>query len=199
MEERKVSVIHSCLTLCDATACGPSVAHQKSENQSASHSVVSSSSPPMDCSPPGSSVHATLQARILEWVAISFSRGSSWSRDRTWVSCISCIGRQILYCWATCEVLPIGYTTLLETLANLFILILYLNSADPRPQESSTVFWPLYVYMPLCTLFSLPAVTFLSSMPGKTLVILQVQIKCHVLSEAFPRAYSILFKPGQVT
>ena len=37
----------------------------------------------MDCSPPGSSVHGIFQARILEWVAISFSRGSSWSRDQT--------------------------------------------------------------------------------------------------------------------
>ena len=36
---------------------------------------------PMDCSPPGSSVHGILQARILEWVAISFSRGSSQPRD----------------------------------------------------------------------------------------------------------------------
>ena len=103
----------------------------------------------MDCSPPGSSMHGMCQARILEWVAISFSRGSSWSRDRTWVPCISCIGRQILYCWATGEVLPIGYTALLETLANLFILIFYLNSANPRPQESNTFFWPLYVHMPL--------------------------------------------------
>ena len=38
---------------------------------------------PMDCSPPGSSVNGILQARILEWVANSFSRGSSWPRDRT--------------------------------------------------------------------------------------------------------------------
>ena len=44
-------------------------------------------SDPMDCSPPGSSVHAVLQARILEWVAISFSTGSSRARDQTWVSC----------------------------------------------------------------------------------------------------------------
>ena len=43
----------------------------------------------MDCSPPGSSVHRILQARVLEWVAISFSRGSSWPRNWTWVSCIS--------------------------------------------------------------------------------------------------------------
>ena len=45
----------------------------------------------MDCSPPGSSVHGILQARILEWVALSFSRGSSWPRDRTHVSCVSWI------------------------------------------------------------------------------------------------------------
>ena len=46
---------------------------------------------PMDCSPPISSVHGILQARILEWVAISFSRGSSLPRDWTHISCISCI------------------------------------------------------------------------------------------------------------
>ena len=44
---------------------------------------------PMDCSPPGSSVHGISQARILEWLASSFSRGSSWPRDRTHVSCIA--------------------------------------------------------------------------------------------------------------
>ena len=44
---------------------------------------------PMDCSPPGSSVQGILQARILEWVAISFSRGSSQPRDWTQVSCIA--------------------------------------------------------------------------------------------------------------
>ena len=43
----------------------------------------------MQCGPPGSSVRRTLQARILEWVAISFSRGSSRPRDQTWVSCIA--------------------------------------------------------------------------------------------------------------
>ena len=39
---------------------------------------------PMDCNPPGSSVHGILQARILEWVAFPFSRGSSQPRDQTW-------------------------------------------------------------------------------------------------------------------
>ena len=56
------------------------------------------------CSLPGSSVHGISQARILEWVDISFSRGSSWPRDRTRVSYISCINRQILYHWATWSV-----------------------------------------------------------------------------------------------
>ena len=45
---------------------------------------------PMDYSPPGSSVHGILQARILEWPAMPSSRGSSLPRDRTHVSCISC-------------------------------------------------------------------------------------------------------------
>ena len=52
---------------------------------------------PRDCSLPGSSVHGIFQARILEWVAISYSRRYPQPRDRTQVSCISCIGRQILY------------------------------------------------------------------------------------------------------
>ena len=43
----------------------------------------------MDCTPPGSSIHGILQARILEWVAISFSRGSSRPRDQTQVFLIA--------------------------------------------------------------------------------------------------------------
>ena len=62
----KVLVAQSCLTLCN----------------------------PMDCSPPGTSVHGVLQARILEWVAVPFSRWSSQSRDQTW---LFCIGRRVLY------------------------------------------------------------------------------------------------------
>ena len=64
---------------------------------------------PVDCSSPGSSAHGIFQARILEWVAISSSRGSSWPRDRTLVSWI---GRQILYHLATwkalCILIPHG-------------------------------------------------------------------------------------------
>ena len=56
-------VTQSCLTLCD----------------------------PMDCSPLGSSVHGIFQTRILEWVAISYSKGSSWPKDQTHVSWVSCL------------------------------------------------------------------------------------------------------------
>ena len=52
---------------------------------------------PSDCDPPGSSAHGIFQASILEWVSISYSRGSSQPRDQTHISCVSCIGRQILY------------------------------------------------------------------------------------------------------
>ena len=71
------SVTQSCLTLCN----------------------------PIDCSLPDSSDHGSLQATILEWVAISYSRGSSWPRDQTCVSHLSWIGRQILYHCTTREAL----------------------------------------------------------------------------------------------
>ena len=51
----------------------------------------------MGCSPPGSSVCGILQARTLEWIVISSSSGSSWTRDETQISYVSCIGRQVLY------------------------------------------------------------------------------------------------------
>ena len=52
----------------------------------------------MNCRPPGFPIHGIFQARILEWVALSFSRGSSLLRDQI---CTAYLGRQILYCWAT--------------------------------------------------------------------------------------------------
>ena len=66
----------------------------------------------MDCSPPDTSVHWISQARILEWVAISFSRGSSPPRDQTHVSCTR---RQIHYHWATREALYVHTTSKLKT------------------------------------------------------------------------------------
>ena len=61
---------------------------------------------PMDCSLPGSSVHGILQAKILEWLAISFSRRSSWSRDWTHVSHIAVR----VYHLSTREAVSIPYT-----------------------------------------------------------------------------------------
>ena len=61
---------------------------------------------PMDCSLPGSSIHGIFQARVLEWVAISFSRGSSWPRDQTQVYRIA--GR-CLTVWAAREVFSFVY------------------------------------------------------------------------------------------
>ena len=69
---RKVKVAQSCPTFCE----------------------------PMDCSPPGLSVHGILQARILEWVAMPFSRGSSQTKD--WPK-VSCIAGGIFTVWATRE------------------------------------------------------------------------------------------------
>ena len=57
---------------------------------------------PMDCSLPGSSAHGIFQARVLEWVAISFSRGSSWPRDQT---CVSHIVGRCFTIWTTKEVI----------------------------------------------------------------------------------------------
>ena len=83
-----------------------------------SQSVVSDSCDPTDCSPPGSSVHGISQVRILEWVAISFSRGSSRPRDWTWVSCpvggFSTI-------WATREVTLVLFCIQLPSLLRLMV------------------------------------------------------------------------------
>ena len=68
----------------------------------------------VDCSPPGSSVHWILQARILEWVAMPSYRGSSPPRNRTQVSCLSCItGRYFTY-WATWEAPVNDYVDLIN-------------------------------------------------------------------------------------
>ena len=75
-----------------------------------SESEVAQSCPtlcdPVDCSPSGSSVRGILQARILEWVAISFSRGSSWPRDQNQVSHIA--GRHFTL-WATREAHKVSF------------------------------------------------------------------------------------------
>ena len=80
----------------------------------------------MDCSPPGFSVHGVSQARILEWVAISFSRGFSWFRDLT---CISCTGGSVLYCWATRWALCLPWGNSILSRVQKFIMSLILNNS----------------------------------------------------------------------
>ena len=58
---------------------------------------------PLDCSPPGSTVRGVFQARILEWVAIFFSWGSSCPRAQTHISCVSYITGAFFICWAIWE------------------------------------------------------------------------------------------------
>ena len=81
------------------------------ENESISCSVLSDSCDPMGYSLSGPSVHGILQARILEWVAIPFSRGSSWPRDWTQFSHIT--GR-FFTVWATRQALVISYMKILR-------------------------------------------------------------------------------------
>ena len=77
IRKEEVLVSQLCLTLCD----------------------------PLDCSPLGSSVHGILQARILEWVAMLSSRGSSRPRDQIQVSCISSLAGGFFTTSTTCEYL----------------------------------------------------------------------------------------------
>ena len=79
----------------------------------------------MDCSPPGSSVHGILQARILEWVAISSSRGSSRPRAQTWVSVLA--GG-----FFTAE--PPGKPYLLQFLLHTILLCPTFMEEEPRGQ-----------------------------------------------------------------
>ena len=89
----------------------------------------------MDCGPPSSSVHRISQARTLEWVAISFSRGFSQSRDQTWVSCSSCFGRQIRYHWATWE----AYGTR-GLISPFFVVLESIWGSRPQTSEPASTF-----------------------------------------------------------
>ena len=81
---------------------------------------------PMDCSLPGSSVHGIFQAIVLEWIAVSFSSGSSWPRDRTWVSCI--VDRHFIV-WATIMAFTNLHSSLMHIMIYSHICILYSNSS----------------------------------------------------------------------
>ena len=83
----------SCLTLCD----------------------------PMDCSPPGFSVHGIFQARVLDWVAVSFSRGTSWPRDRTVSLASLALAVMFFTSWGTGEAPSSGVD---RTKSNVLVLFL---------------------------------------------------------------------------
>ena len=87
---------------------------------------VESDCDPMNYSIPGSSAHGIFKARVLQCVAISFSRGSSCPRDGTHVSCISGIGRQILYNCATWEACP-WFQTILQSYSHQNRMVLAQN------------------------------------------------------------------------
>ena len=100
----------------------------------------------MDCSPPGSSVHGISQERTLEWVAIYFSRGSSWPTDRT---LISCIGRRVLCHWATREVLM--YREDIKILVKVSVQFSSVSQSCPTlcdPMNRSTPGLPVHHQLP---------------------------------------------------
>ena len=84
--------------VCGVTQSQTRLKRLRSSSSSNIQSVMSDSLQPYGCSLPVSSVPGILQARILEWIAFPFSRGSSWPRDQTWVFCIA--GR-LFAIWAT--------------------------------------------------------------------------------------------------
>ena len=83
---------------------------------------------PMDYSPPGFSVHGISQARILEWVTMPSSKGSSWPRVRTHVSCVFCTAGRFFTHWVIGEA-PINYA-LIYALINAYMWNLKKNSID---------------------------------------------------------------------
>ena len=94
-------------------------------------SVVSNCMWPYGLSPPDSSVHGILHARILEWVVISSSRGSSWPRDQT---CLFSIGTRILYYCTTWEapyyIVDLCWNTIFSLLKPL-LCFQFLNAFSP--------------------------------------------------------------------
>ena len=83
-------LLQSCLTLCD----------------------------PMNCSWQGSSVHGIFQARTLKWISMTSSRVSSWPKDQTYISYLSCIGRRVLYTTSTNMVISYYIMNILRHIIN---------------------------------------------------------------------------------
>ena len=117
-------------------------------------SVMSDLYNPMDCSPPGSSsVHGISQARILEWIAISISRGSSQSRDQT--TCLL-FGRHIFYHWATMESHLHCYSDLLcpSTPILLWLQLLRTSFSLTWTRTMDAYLFPILYFLSTSTLLS---------------------------------------------
>ena len=119
-------VAQSCLTLCD----------------------------PMNCSLPGSTVHGIFQAKVLEWIAISFSGVSSWPRDQTHGSCVSCIAGEFLTCWAIGEAISWPYVRV------------YFWTSESFPLIYVSIFMPVSYYF------------------DHYVVVVSVQFNCSVVSDS---------------
>ena len=155
---KKEMATHSSVLAWRIPGTGESGGLPSMESHRVGHDCVSAQSlqsyltfcAPMDCSPPGCSVLGILQARILEWIAISSSRGSSWPRERNCVSCVSCTCRQILYCWATREV-PFFLIFLCEIFSN-FPSLFPLSLLVPHPSfhDWSTAFTSMAIAFLTC-------------------------------------------------
>ena len=133
----------------------------------------------MDHSSPSSSVHGISQARILEWVAISSSRGSSWPRDWTRNSCVSCIGSWILYHCATyiCFMFSDRLTSTKEMAHRLTF-----SRDDVLVLQGRTPCWICFFYFNLCfplLLFTKRMLFIYNGLPQITLPLcLNVKPKC---------------------
>ena len=98
-----------------------------------------------DCSPPVSSVHGILQARILKWVAIPFSRGFSWPRDWTLISHTA--GR-FLTMWFTREAHILVTTVKFQchlTFSNDIGLLFFLEKIQERVKKKIVILYPLFI------------------------------------------------------
>ena len=102
-----------------------------------------------------SPVHGSLQRRLLDWVAVPFSRGSSWPRDRTHVSYVSCFGRQVLHRCATWEAhlcgSPKNYSFIYFMFIPIWILYIYIRTMDTWYTHTYNFYsffenWIFYLY-----------------------------------------------------
>ena len=139
LEEKKLLLYSLQQTQRGRTGC-----HEQASLQAYVFSYVRLFATP--CSLSGSSVHGIFQARVLEWVAISFSRGSSWPRDRIWVSCTA--GRCFTI-WATREA-PLSPPSELRFVLQYPaspVLHLWRYSWIPSPMADRDSFFSIYIYL----------------------------------------------------